>query len=58
MPRLIAKGPDQQERRCRLHADRTVRMGRKPTKEERSTAELFEVPWESSLSRTHADCAG
>ncbi len=55
MPRLIARGPESDERRCRLRPDRPVRVGRRPTKDERANVELFEVPWESSLSRNHAD---
>jgi len=55
MARLIAKGPDLNEKRCRLRPDLPVRLGRHPSKDERATVELFEVPWESSLSRNHAD---
>jgi adenylate cyclase len=32
-----------------------VRLGRRPTQVERADAEPFEVAWESSLSRDHAD---
>jgi adenylate cyclase len=32
-----------------------VRLGRRPTQDERADAEPFEVAWESSLSRDHAD---
>ena len=55
MSRLVARGPELNERRCRLRPDRPVRLGRRPTKDDRSDSELFEVPWESSLSRNHVD---
>jgi adenylate cyclase len=55
MSRLLAKGSGQNERRCRLRPDRTVRVGRRPTKDDRADMELFEVPWEPSLSRNDAD---
>ena len=55
MSRLIARGPESNERRCRLRPDRPVCVGRRPTKDERADIELFEVPWESSLSRNHAE---
>ena len=55
MSRLVARGPELNERRCRLRPDRPVRLGRQPTKDDRSDSELFAIPWESSLSRNHVD---
>ena len=52
---LVARGPELNERRCRLRPDRPVRLGRRPTKDDRSDSELFAVPWESRLSRNHVD---
>jgi adenylate cyclase len=54
MPRLVAKGPGPEEKRCRLRPDRLIRLGRRPTADAAETV-TFEVPWEASLSRDHAD---
>jgi adenylate cyclase len=53
MPRLIARGPAGDERRLRLRPDHPVRLGRRPA--EHTATEGWEVPWETQLSRDHAD---
>ena len=53
MPRLLARGPDEAEKRYRLRPDRVVRLGRAPSADS-DALELFAVPWESNLSRDHA----
>lgn len=55
MPRLLARGPHDEERRCRLRPDRPVRLGRAPSTDAGAeVSELFAIPWEATLSRDHA----
>jgi adenylate cyclase len=52
MPKLVARGPGAEERRCRLRPERPVRLGRHPGE---GDLDAFEVPWERKLSRNQAD---
>jgi hypothetical protein len=54
MPKLVARGPGGEEKRCRLRPERPVRLGRRPGVDD-SAADPFEVPWEGKLSRNQAD---
>jgi adenylate cyclase len=54
MPRLVAKGPGLEEKRCRLRPEGLVRLGRHPSGVGEEIV-AFEVPWEASLSRDHAE---
>jgi len=54
MPKLVARGPGGEEKRCRLRPERPVRLGRRPGADD-PAADPFEVPWEGKLSRNQAD---
>ncbi len=62
MPRLIAIGPKDQRVRHSLRPERTVRVGRAPSyRDKAETAplvkalEVFTIPFDSLISRNHAD---
>jgi adenylate cyclase len=54
MPKLVARGPGSEEKRCRLRPERAVRLGRRPSRDG-TDVDAFEIPWEAKLSRNQAD---
>lgn len=52
MPKLVARGPEDEELRFRLRADREVLLGRRP--DATQAGDSWAVTWESKLSRNHA----
>jgi adenylate cyclase len=62
MPKLLAIGPENQQLRRSIRSDRTVWVGRAPSFPDVSSGqgpskgfELWAVPWDSSISRNHAE---
>jgi adenylate cyclase len=54
MPKLVARGPGSEEKRCRLRPERPVRLGRRLSADD-PAVDPFEIPWEGKLSRNQAD---
>ncbi len=54
MPKLVARGPGAEEKRCRIRPERPVRLGRRPDSDD-TAFDPFEVSWEAKLSRNQAD---
>ncbi len=62
MPKLVAIGPKNQQLRRSIRSDRIIRVGRAPSFSEANVSqtptkgfELWAVPWDSIISRNHAE---